>query len=126
MIDEAEDVAIHGADGDAPYLTWRKTGESHRLDCDFVIGCDGFHGMSRKSIPAGRLREFERVYPFGWLGVLSRTRPVSPELIYANHEEGFGLCSMRSQRPTKTAARNSSKRSATASAARASCSRSTA
>ncbi len=96
VIDEAEDVAIHGADGDAPYLTWRKAGESHRLDCDLVIGCDGFHGVSRKSIPADRLREFERVYPFGWLGVLSRTKPVDEELIYARHERGFALCSMRS------------------------------
>jgi len=98
VVDEAEDVAIHGADGDAPYLTWRKAGESHRLDCDFVIGCDGFHGVSRKSIPANRIREFERVYPFGWLGVLSRTRPVDEELVYARHERGFALCSMRSHR----------------------------
>ncbi len=98
VIDEAEDVAIHGVDGNAPSLTWRKGGESHRLDCDFVIGCDGFHGVSRASIPADRLREFERAYPFGWLGVLSRTVPASEELIYARAERGFALCSMRSRR----------------------------
>jgi p-hydroxybenzoate 3-monooxygenase len=67
-----------------------------RLDCDYIIGCDGYHGVSRQSIPKDRIRVFERVYPFGWLGVLSRTRPVSPELIYAKHERGFALCSLRS------------------------------
>jgi p-hydroxybenzoate 3-monooxygenase len=72
-------------------------GESHRVDCDFVIGADGFHGVSRKSIPADVLKEYEKVYPFGWLGVLSRTKPVSPELIYAKHPRGFALCSLRSQ-----------------------------
>ncbi|MDT8342876.1 MAG: 4-hydroxybenzoate 3-monooxygenase [Thermohalobaculum sp.] len=93
----AEDVAIHGADSGAPWLTWREDGEARRLDCDFVIGCDGFHGVSRRTIPAARLAEFERVYPFGWLGVLSRTPPVADELIYARHDEGFALCSMRSR-----------------------------
>ena len=68
-----------------------------RIDCDFVVGADGFHGVARKSIPKSVLREYERVYPFGWLGVLSRTKPVSPELIYARHERGFALCSLRSQ-----------------------------
>jgi len=96
VLDEAEDVAIHGADSATPTLTWRKGGEAQRLDCDFVIGCDGFHGVSRQSIPANRLREFERVYPFGWLGVLSRTPPVDHEIIYAQHERGFALCSLRS------------------------------
>jgi p-hydroxybenzoate 3-monooxygenase len=65
------------------------------LDCDFVAGCDGFHGVSRKSVPQKVLKEFERIYPFGWLGVLSETPPVSEELIYANHNRGFALCSMR-------------------------------
>ncbi len=73
-----------------------KDGVTHRLDCDYIAGCDGFHGVSRQSIPAASRKEFERVYPFGWLGVLSRTRPVSHELIYANHERGFALASMRS------------------------------
>ena len=68
-----------------------------RIDCDYVIGADGFHGVSRKAIPKNVLREYEKVYPFGWLGVLSRTKPVSPELIYARHERGFALCSLRSQ-----------------------------
>jgi p-hydroxybenzoate 3-monooxygenase len=95
VIHDAEDVAIHGADGDAPFVTWRKGDEVERLDCAFVAGCDGFHGVSRQTIPADALRTYERVYPFGWLGVLSRTPPVSHELIYANHERGFALCSMR-------------------------------
>ena len=96
VIHEAEDVAPHGVDGDRPWLTFRKNGDTVRLDCDYVIGCDGFHGVSRKSIPKDRLREHERVYPFGWLGVLSRTPPVSHELIYATHDRGFALCSLRS------------------------------
>ena len=96
VIHEAEDVAPHGVDGDRPWLTFRKNGETVRLDCDFVIGCDGFHGVSRRSIPKDRLREHERVYPFGWLGVLTRTPPVSHELIYATHDRGFALCSLRS------------------------------
>lgn len=97
VIHDAEDVTIHGADTDAPGLTWREGDEPRRLDCDFVVGCDGFHGVSRRSIPAARLTEFERVYPFGWLGVLSRTPPVAEELIYARHADGFALCSMRSR-----------------------------
>ena len=78
-------------------MTYRQGDEIVRIDCDYVIGADGFHGVSRKSIPEDVLREYERVYPFGWLGVLSRTKPVSPELIYARHERGFALCSLRSQ-----------------------------
>lgn len=96
VIHNAEDVTPHDLEG-APYLTWRQGDEVHRIDCDYIIGCDGFHGVSRKSIPKDKIREFERVYPFGWLGVLSRTKPVSPELIYAKHERGFALCSLRSQ-----------------------------
>ncbi len=94
---EAEDVALHDLASDRPFVTCRRDGETLRVDCDYVVGADGFHGVSRKSIPAGVLREYERVYPFGWLGVLSRTRPVSPELIYVSHEHGFALCSLRSQ-----------------------------
>ncbi len=97
VIHEVADVALHDTDSDAPALSWRQGDETQRADCDFIIGCDGFHGVSRKSIPRGRLREFERVYPFGWLGVLSRTPPVADELIYANHQRGFALCSMRSR-----------------------------
>lgn len=96
IIDEAEDVTPHDVDSDAPYLTYRKDGQEHRIDCDFIAGCDGFHGVSRKTIPADLLKEFERVYPFGWLGLLSDTPPVSDELVYVNHERGFALCSMRS------------------------------
>jgi p-hydroxybenzoate 3-monooxygenase len=97
VIHEAQDVQPHAIDSARPYVTYTRDGKAQRLDCDYVIGCDGFHGVSRKSIPKDKIREFERVYPFGWLGVLSRTRPVSPELIYAKHDRGFALCSLRSQ-----------------------------
>lgn len=97
VVHDAQDVQPHDLDTDAPWVSYRKGDEVTRIDCDFVIGADGFHGVSRKSIPADVLREYEKVYPFGWLGVLSRTKPVSPELIYARHERGFALCSMRSQ-----------------------------
>jgi len=97
VIDEAEYVGPHGLETDAPYLTFRKNGVEERLDCDFVAACDGYHGVGRQSIPADILRTYERVYPFGWLGVLSETRPIADELIYANHERGFALCSQRSK-----------------------------
>ena len=97
VVHNAEDVALHDVNSDAPFVTWRSGDETVRVDCDYVVGADGFHGVSRKSIPNGVLREYEKVYPFGWLGVLSRTKPVSGELIYARHERGFALCSMRSQ-----------------------------
>lgn len=93
---EADNVQPHDLETDRPYVTFEKDGETHRLDCDYVAGCDGFHGISRKSIPEGRIKEFEKVYPFGWLGLLSDTPPVAEELIYARHERGFALCSMRS------------------------------
>lgn len=92
---EVEDVVIHDAKTDAPYVTYTKGGQSSRIDCDFVAGCDGFHGVSRKTIPEAQRREYEKVYPFGWLGILSETPPVDDELIYANSERGFALCSMR-------------------------------
>jgi p-hydroxybenzoate 3-monooxygenase len=95
VIDEAEDVDIHDVESATPWLTYRKDGREHRLDADFVAGCDGFHGVSRTHIPSRLLRTYERVYPFGWLGILSPTPPVSDELIYAQHERGFALCSMR-------------------------------
>jgi p-hydroxybenzoate 3-monooxygenase len=97
VVHQADDVALHAIDSDKPHVTYNKDGASHRVDCEYIIGADGFHGVSRKSIPAGVLREYERVYPFGWLGVLSQTRPVSPELIYTKHRNGFALCSLRSQ-----------------------------
>ena len=93
---DATDVALRGLDGDRPRVTWRAGGAAHVLDCDFVIGCDGYHGVSRASIPADMRQTFERVYPFGWLGVLADVPPVEHELIYANHERGFALASMRS------------------------------
>ncbi|RRV41484.1 4-hydroxybenzoate 3-monooxygenase [Pseudomonas sp. o96-267] len=93
-------VQLHELKGERPYLTFEHEGRSQRLECDYIAGCDGFHGVSRQSIPAGVLKEFERVYPFGWLGILADTPPAHEELIYANHERGFALCSMRS--PTRT------------------------
>jgi p-hydroxybenzoate 3-monooxygenase len=96
IIHEAAEVKPHDIETDAPYLTFEKDGMTERLDCDFIAACDGFHGVGRKSIPANVLKTYERVYTFGWLGVLSRTKPVDDELIYANHERGFALCSMRS------------------------------
>jgi p-hydroxybenzoate 3-monooxygenase len=97
VIHNAEDVALHELTSDRPAVTYRMGDEVIRIECDYVIGADGFHGVSRKSIPKTVLKEYEKVYPFGWLGVLSRTKPVSPELVYAKHERGFALCSLRSQ-----------------------------
>ncbi len=94
---EAQDVAVAGFDGAHPYVTFRHNGSTHRIDCEFIAGCDGFHGVCRASLPDGAAREYEKVYPFGWLGVLSETPPVSEELIYVSSERGFALCSMRSR-----------------------------
>jgi len=96
LIHNAADVKPHDLASPHPYLTYRLGEETVRIDCDYIVGCDGFHGVSRQSIPKEKVRTFERVYPFGWLGVLTRTEPVSPELIYARHERGFALCSLRS------------------------------
>jgi p-hydroxybenzoate 3-monooxygenase len=93
---EAEDVALHDFDGASPKVSYRKDGVTRTLACDFIAGCDGFHGVSRASAPAGALQTYERVYPFGWLGVLADVPPCSHELIYASHARGFALCSMRS------------------------------
>ncbi len=93
---EAEVVAIEGFEGERPLVRYRENGREKSLTAEFVAGCDGYHGVARKSVPAGAFESFERVYPFGWLGVLSETVPVSDELIYANHARGFALCSMRS------------------------------
>ncbi|WP_099867350.1 4-hydroxybenzoate 3-monooxygenase [Pararhizobium haloflavum] len=94
---EAEDAQPHAFDGSQPYVTYRKDGVTHRVDCDFIIGCDGYHGPSRKAVPEAALKTFEKVYPFGWLGILAEVPPVSHELIYANHPRGFALCSMRTE-----------------------------
>ena len=93
---EAGDVTPHDFDSDKPRVTYISNGITNELACDFIAGCDGFHGISRQSVPASAIKTFERVYPFGWLGILSDTPPVSHELIYTNHERGFVLCSMRS------------------------------
>ena len=95
---EVEDVVIHGADSDVPFVTYTRDGAARRIDCDFIAGCDGFHGVSRQAIPLGVRREYEKVYPFGWLGILSETPPLHHELIYANSPRGFALCSMRNQK----------------------------
>ena len=96
IVFEASGVALRGIDGAAPSLSWRKDGAEHQLDCDFIAGCDGFHGASRRAMPESVLQVFERVYPFGWLGILADVPPVNHELIYANHARGFALASMRS------------------------------
>jgi len=93
---EALDVTIHAADTDRPSVRYRKDGHETDIACDFVAGCDGFHGVSRQTIPEHALRTYERVYPFGWLGILVDKPPLSDELVYVNHERGFALCSMRS------------------------------
>ena len=93
---EATNVAPHGFDGTAPWVTWEKDGLTHRIDCDFIAGCDGYHGVSRRSVPEAAIKTFERQYPFGWLGVLAEVPPANRELVYANHSSGFALCSMRS------------------------------
>jgi p-hydroxybenzoate 3-monooxygenase len=91
-----EDVVLHDLTSAAPYVTFIHEGVAQRLDCDYIAGCDGFHGISRLSIPADFRQEYEKVYPFGWLGILSETHPASDELIYAAHARGFALASMRS------------------------------
>lgn len=93
---EAEDVALHGFDSASPRVTFRVDGQAKELHCDFIAGCDGYHGVSRASVPDNALQSFERVYPFGWLGLLVDRPPAAHELVYANHERGFALCSMRS------------------------------
>ena len=96
----AYDVGLHGIFSDKPHVTYRADGKAQEIACDFIAGCDGFHGISRKSVPPGAIATHERVYPLGWLGILSDTPPVSEELIYVRHPLGFALCSMRS--PTRS------------------------
>ena len=94
---EVQDVRLEGLTSATPLVHFNQQGEPRRIECDYVAGCDGFHGVSRRSIPAGELREFERAYPFGWIGVLADVPPVSPHAVtYAHHARGFALCSMRS------------------------------
>jgi len=93
---EAADVSLHGLDGDKPVVRWRSGGQEHELQCDFIAGCDGYHGVSRATVK-DKVTEYEKVYPFGWLGVLADVPPVSPHaIVYGNSERGFSLCSMRS------------------------------
>lgn len=94
---EAQNVAVHDFDTARPRVTYEKDGQTHEIACDFIAGCDGFHGVCRASVPRSAITEFEKVYPFGWLGVLSDTPPVSHELIYVNDPRGFALCSQRSR-----------------------------
>jgi len=98
---QARDVRPHDMKTAQPYLTFEHDGQLQRLECDYIAGCDGFHGVARQSIPAETLNIFERVYPFGWLGILADTPPVHDELVYARHERGFALCSMRSTSRTR-------------------------
>ncbi|MEY3144695.1 MAG: hypothetical protein RL342_366 [Pseudomonadota bacterium] len=93
---QASELSIHDFDGQQPRVRYVSQGRQHELACDFIAGCDGFHGVCRASVPRGAITEYEKVYPFGWLGLLADVPPVSPELIYANTERGFALCSMRS------------------------------
>jgi p-hydroxybenzoate 3-monooxygenase len=95
---EAEDVSLHDFDGPAPRVRWREGGRERELRCDFIAGCDGFHGVSRASVPAAAIATYEKVYPFGWLGVLAEVPPARDELVYANHPRGFALCSQRNRR----------------------------
>jgi len=97
---DADNVRLHDFESDKPRVRYEKDGVTYELLCDFIAGCDGFHGASRQAIPASAVHTYERIYPFGWLGLLSDTPPVSPELIYTNHARGFALCSMRS--PTRS------------------------
>lgn len=97
IIEEAEVTRVEGIKTDSPVVYYTKDGVENKIECDFVAGCDGFHGASRKQIPDDIIKTYEKVYPFGWLGILSETPPVSPELIYTKHEKGFSLCSMRHQ-----------------------------
>jgi p-hydroxybenzoate 3-monooxygenase len=96
IVFEAEEASVHDVETNAPAIRYRRNGEAHEIRCDFIAGCDGFHGICRPSIPAGVLTPYERVYPFAWLGILARVPPASDELIYAHHERGFALLSMRS------------------------------
>jgi p-hydroxybenzoate 3-monooxygenase len=100
VYDTGDSVSLHGFDGTSPVVRYRQDGQEHEIQCDFIAGCDGYHGVSRASVPRGAVTEYEKVYPFGWLGLLADVPPVFHELIYANTGRGFALCSMRS--PTRS------------------------
>jgi p-hydroxybenzoate 3-monooxygenase len=100
LLFEVADVCVRDMDSEQPTIRFKKDGEAHEIRCDFIAGCDGFHGICRPAIPASHLQVYERVYPFGWLGILANAAPSSPELVYSLHEHGFALFSMRS--PTVT------------------------
>ena len=93
---EAANVEINDFEGHSPYVTYEKDGTTHRVDCDLIAGCDGYHGVCRQSVPSSAITTFDKIYPFGWLGLLSDTKPVAEEVVYANTARGFALCSMRS------------------------------
>ena len=95
LLDQAENVMPHAVDTDRPYVTFSKAGENYKVECAFIAGCDGYHGVSRSIIPPDTITEYEMTYPFGWLGILSETPPVSSEVVYGYHDRGFALCSMR-------------------------------
>lgn len=97
LIDEAEDVDLHGIETDSPSITFTRHGETHEISCDYIAGCDGAHSSTREHIPESARQTFERLYPFVWVGILSETPPINDELIYANHPDGFALCSMRNE-----------------------------
>jgi p-hydroxybenzoate 3-monooxygenase len=100
LIFGAGEVSVQGFEGSQPSVRYLHEGRTHTLECDFIAGCDGYHGVCRRSIPAGASQSFERIYPFGWLGILADVPPAAHELVYSNHERGFALCSMRS--PTRS------------------------
>ena len=93
---EASDVCPYDFDTDTPYVTFTHEGQNHKISCDIIVGCDGYHGVSRASVPEKAIKTYEKIYPFGWLGLLADTPPVAHEVVYANDERGFALCSMRS------------------------------
>jgi p-hydroxybenzoate 3-monooxygenase len=97
LIDEANDLRLHDIEGESPGVTFTRHGQTHTLRCDFIAGCDGAHSVTRDYLPPSAGKSFERTYPFVWVGVLSETPPVGDEIIYANHETGFALCSMRNE-----------------------------
>lgn len=101
IIYEVEETSVHDLEGERPKIRYRKGGETHEISCDFIAGCDGYHGICRPSIPAGVLRSYERSYPFAWLGILAEAPATSDELVYANHDRGFALYSMRSPDVTR-------------------------
>ncbi len=101
LLFETANVSVHGLDSNQPKIRFTKDGEDCEIQCDFLAGCDGFHGICRPSIPPNRIQIYERVYPFGWLGILANAAPSSPELVYSLHERGFALFSMRSPSVTR-------------------------